>query len=101
MAKVAFKMVLVTTPDLKTARLPVVFVQLADAPPTKDGSRPYPSWGAIQDVQAQSFGDCVAMVSAKGLPLKEDGLHLTTSGQRALGLKLAAAMNHLLEQGCR
>lgn len=86
--------------DLGKPNLPVVLVQLADAPPQTPGARPYPSWTAIQDAQGGDFGRCVAMVSAKGLPLKEDGLHLTTASQRIVGERLAVAMTGLLARGC-
>lgn len=88
--------------DLGGKRLPLVLVQLAD-PPSPEVSAPktYPSWAAIQAVQAGPLPPCVAMVPAGGLPLKADTLHLTTAGQRALGGKLAVAMAGLLKQGCR
>lgn len=88
--------------DLGGKRLPLVLVQLAD-PPSPEVSAPktYPSWSAIQAVQAGPMPPCVAMVPAGGLPLKADTLHLTTAGQRVLGGKLAVAMQGLLKQGCR
>jgi hypothetical protein len=87
--------------DLGAARLPVVFVQLADAPAVEAGAEPYPSWTAIQAAQAEPFDPCVAMVSARGLPKREDDLHLATAAQRALGVKLAEAMRGLKDRGCR
>ena len=88
--------------DLHARRLPLVLVQLAD-PPSPEVSAPktYPSWAAIQAVQAGPMPKCVAMVPAQGLPLKSDTLHLTTDAQRTLGGKLAIAMDGLLKQGCR
>ena len=88
--------------DLGGKRLPLVLVQLAD-PPSPEVSAPktYPSWAAIQAVQAGPMPACVAMVPAGGLPLKADTLHLTTAGQRVLGGKLAVAMDRLIRQGCR
>jgi hypothetical protein len=88
--------------DLGGKRLPIVIVQLAD-PPSPEVSAPktYPSWAAIQVVQAGPLPACVAMVPAGGLPLKADTLHLTTAGQRALGERLAQAMDGLRRQGCR
>jgi hypothetical protein len=88
--------------DLGSKRLPIVLVQLADPPsPEVSAPRTYPSWAAIQAVQAGPMPACVAMVPAQGLPLKADTLHLTTAGQRALGGKLAVAMDGLRRQGCR
>jgi hypothetical protein len=81
--------------DLGGERLPIVLVQLADAPAQREGSRPYPSWTAIQAAQAAPVDACVAMVSAKGLGKREDDLHLTTAAQRALGARLADAMQGL------
>ncbi len=87
--------------DLGGKRLPIVIVQLAD-PPSPEVSSPktYPSWAAIQAAQAGAMPKCVAMVSARGLPLKSDTLHLTTAGQRVLGERLAQAMDGLIRQGC-
>ncbi len=88
--------------DLGGKRLPIVIVQLAD-PPSPEVSAPktYPSWAAIQAVQAGPLPACVAMVPAGGLPLKADTLHLTTASQRVLGGRLAQAMDGLRKQGCR
>jgi hypothetical protein len=87
--------------DLGSERLPIVLVQLADAPAQKEGAKPYPSWAAIQDAQARPFDACVAMVSARGLSKRDDDLHLTTASQRVLGVKLAKAMQGLRDKGCR
>jgi hypothetical protein len=88
--------------DLGGKRLPIVLVQLADPPsPEVMAPRTFPSWAAIQAAQAGPMPACVAMVSAQGLPLKSDTLHLTTAGQRVLGGKLAPAMDGLRKQGCR
>jgi hypothetical protein len=87
--------------DLGKPLAPVVFVQLADRPELGGGEQRYPSWRAIQAVQAESLASCTATVSAAGLPMNEDGLHLSTAGQRRLGRELARAMTRLLIQGCR
>jgi len=88
--------------DLDDDRLPVVMVQLAD-PPSPEVSAPktYPAWSAIQAAQAEPPPSCVDMVSAKGLPRKEDELHLTTEAHRQLGGRLAVAMEGLRGRGCR
>lgn len=86
--------------DLAVPHLPVVLVQIADAPGPPDGSAKYPSWGMIQQQQARRLIGCSTMVSATGLPLKEDQLHLTTAAQRVLGAKLAGAMDMLTRRGC-
>lgn len=87
--------------DLADERLPIVIVQLADAPAQKAGGRPYPSWAAIQSMQAGDVPVCVAMVSAKGLSKRDDDLHLDTAAQRILGSRLADAMRELQDRGCR
>ncbi|WP_184722029.1 sialate O-acetylesterase [Caulobacter sp.] len=88
--------------DLGAKRLPIVIVQLADAPsPAISAPKTYPGWAAIQAVQAGPLPACVAMVSAKGLPKKPDDLHLTTAAQRDLGPRLAQAMDQLRRAGCR
>jgi hypothetical protein len=88
--------------DLGGRRLPIVIVQLADPPsPEVQAPKTYPSWAAIQAVQAEPLPACVAMVPAGGLPLKADTLHLTTASQRVLGGRLAQAMEALRKQGCR
>jgi hypothetical protein len=88
--------------DLGQRRVPIVIVQLADMPsPAISAPKTYPSWAAIQAVQAGPLPACVAMVSAQGLPKKPDDLHLTTAGQRVLGARLAKAMDDLRRKGCR
>ncbi len=88
--------------DLDAPRLPIVIVQLADPPsPRVSAPKTYPSWAAIQVVQAGPLPACVAMVPARGLPMKPDELHLTTAAQRVVGARLAAAMEDLRRGGCR
>lgn len=86
--------------DLVARDLPVVLVQIADAPGPPDGSPKYPAWGMIQRQQGRHLLGCSAMVSATGLPLAADRQHLTTASQRLLGAKLAGAMDTLLRRGC-
>jgi len=85
--------------DLKAPRLPIVMVQLADRPDVNTAR--FPGWAAIQEQQAQPFGRCTAMVSAKGLARNADGLHLATDAQRVLGPRLAEAMVGLRQKGCK
>jgi hypothetical protein len=88
--------------DLSDERLPIAVVQLADPPsPRVSAPKTYPSWAAIQAVQAGPLPACVAMVPARGLPMKPDELHLTTAAQRVVGARLAAAMEDLRRSGCR
>jgi hypothetical protein len=88
--------------DLNDPRLPIVIVQLADPPsPQVSAPKTYPSWAAIQAVQAGPLPACVAMVPARGLPMKPDELHLTTAAQRVVGVRLAQAMDGLRRNGCR
>lgn len=88
--------------DLHGKRLPIVIVQLADMPsPAISAPKTYPSWAAIQAVQAGPLPTCVAMVPARGLPMKSDDLHLTTAAQRVVGGRLAEAMEGLRRAGCR
>jgi hypothetical protein len=87
--------------DLGSERLPVVFVQLADAPRWPERARSFPGWSTIQEAQGNLREQCVSMVSAKGLATRDDELHLTTEAQRGLGVRLAAAMHMLLRNGCK
>ena len=80
--------------DLAAPGLPLVIVGIADRPPTeKSGGRPY--WAQVQSAQASLRISCAQMVPAAGLPLKQDGLHLTTPAQRRLGAALSQAMIRL------
>lgn len=49
----------------------------------------------VQSAQASLRMSCAQMVPAAGLPLKQDGLHLTTPAQRRLGAALSQAMIRL------
>jgi hypothetical protein len=80
--------------DLAAPGLPLVIVGIADRPPAeKPGARPY--WAQVQSAQASLRMSCAQMVPAAGLPLKPDGLHLTTPAQRQLGVALSQAMIRL------
>jgi len=85
--------------DLGNPRLPVVFVQIAERPTRKPDRNL--SWNIVQGQQAEFTLGCTAMVSAVGLARNPDELHLSTTGQRELGASLAAAMQRLIEDGCR
>ncbi len=81
--------------DLNDPRLPVAFVQRADQP--QRDAADYPGWARVQQAQATLAVSRARMVSAKGLVLKPDQLHLSTASQRIVGKRLATAMNALLE----
>lgn len=87
--------------DLGQPRLPIVFVQLADIAARPDRAAKAPGWETLQAVQAKIALSCVAMVSAKGLKLNDDELHLATEAQRTLGGRLADAMRGLRAGKCR
>ncbi|WP_343518216.1 sialate O-acetylesterase [Sphingomonas sp.] len=86
--------------DLAAPRLPVVFVQLADRATSPERAARYPAWATVQQAQAAVSLGCTHMVPAKGLTLNADELHLSTAGQRALGQRLAVAMEGLRKGGC-
>jgi hypothetical protein len=85
--------------DLNRPNLPVVMVGLADKATDPTTAENFPWWTAMQSNQANINYPCTAHVSAKGLPLRPDQVHLTTDGQRMLGPKLAVAMR-TLRQTC-
>lgn len=85
--------------DLDVARLPVVVVTLADRPDCN--ARRFPAWEAVRMQQANLDLPDMAHVSAAGLPLLADGLHLDTAAQRVLGRRVAAAMIRLRRAAAR
>ncbi|MEC3911865.1 sialate O-acetylesterase [Sphingobium sp. CR2-8] len=86
--------------DLRSPRLPIVFVALADEPAQSAPAGPFPAWTAMQRAQHAFHLRCTAVVSSQGLSRNSDDLHLTTNAHRQLGPALAAAMMRLLSQGC-
>ncbi len=79
--------------DLDAPALPVVVIGLADRP-ERNAAR-FPAWDAVREQQAAIGMPLVATISAGGLPLLDDGLHLSTAAQRVLGVRAAAAMTDL------
>lgn len=86
--------------DLSNKSLPFAFVQLAQKSTAPERAARYPGWETVQAAQAAQNLPCTRMISARGLGLKEDDLHLTTASQRALGPQLADAVTVLIKQGC-
>jgi len=82
--------------DLGDPMLPVVFCQIGSLGPELRGLALYRYWEQLQQAQARLRIPGVAMVRSDDLPLKPDGLHLSTAGQLVLGRRLAAAMHRLL-----
>lgn len=85
--------------DLGRSSLPLVFVGLADRPPRENTQETFPYWEYVQGEQAGLKLPCAATVSAAGLALKADAIHLTTTAQRRLGPELAVAMTGLRRSG--
>jgi len=82
--------------DLGHPRLPVVFCQIGALGPELRGRPRYRYWDQLKAAQAAVCLPGVAMVRTDDLPLKPDGLHLSTPGQLILGRRLAAALHRLL-----
>jgi len=79
-------------------KLPIVFAQLATVTNERRRRRDhgYAWWDTLKALQAATkINNCV-MVKTEDLPLNEDGLHLSTSGQRLLGVRFAEAMIRLV-----
>lgn len=73
-------------PDLK-----VLVVGLGDRPLTGPYAGRFGSWAVVQGAQASLALPNHVHVSAAGLPMNEDQLHLSTAGQIALGRRMAEA----------
>lgn len=86
--------------DLRSPHLPVVLVELADAPSRADQEGPFVAWTDVQRAQRAVRLRCTKLVSARGLARNADDLHLTTDAQRRLGPALSQAMAALANQGC-
>lgn len=82
--------------DLAKPELPVVFVQIGDLGPRFRNERFQTLWKAMHKIQARTSVAHGAMVSARGLRLMPDGVHLSSEAGIALGRKMAVAMNDLL-----
>ena len=80
--------------DFGQPALPIVFAQLAIITPERRARREhgFAGWDRLKQVQAALDLPNVAMVKTDDLPLKPDGLHLSTAGAIALGERFAAAM---------
>ncbi|OYY79029.1 MAG: hypothetical protein B7Y43_03935 [Sphingomonas sp. 28-62-20] len=85
--------------DLGQPHLPVIAVAIGDRPTKGSYGSRFPAWAAMQRAQRAIRGRCLDVVSAAGLPRNADGLHLSTTGEVALGAKLATAWIKI-EQHC-
>jgi hypothetical protein len=74
--------------------LPVVFAQIATITPEMRTRRDhgYAGWERLKQVQASVDLPSVVMVKTDDLPLKPDGLHLSTQAAMVLGERFAAAI---------
>eukprot|EP01022_Parablepharisma_sp_SALTPOND_P017733 TRINITY_DN2883_c0_g2_i1.p1 TRINITY_DN2883_c0_g2~~TRINITY_DN2883_c0_g2_i1.p1 ORF type:complete len:304 (+),score=110.65 TRINITY_DN2883_c0_g2_i1:765-1676(+) len=82
--------------DLGNPLLPVVYCQIGSLGPELRDRPRYRYWDLLKQRQAAVSIPGVAMVRTDDLPLKPDGLHLSTAGQLILGRRLAQAMHRLL-----
>ncbi len=82
--------------DLDCNEIPVVFVQIGDLGPRFQNRLFLAYWRDMQKNQAAMKIADGEMVSAKGLPLQSDGVHLSTQAELVLGRRIAGAMNNLL-----
>lgn len=78
--------------DLGRPDLPLAVVGLGDQPRTGRYAGQFPAWSAVQASQAALRLDHQVFVSAAGLPMNDDQLHLSTAAQMRLGQALARAM---------
>ena len=84
--------------DTGEPSLPVVYAQVASITAARRARRHhgFAGWDVLKQVQASVEMTNVAMVTTDDLPLKADGLHLSTAGQMTLGGRFAEAMHGLL-----
>ena len=82
--------------DLGDPHLPVVFAQLCALGKDLAHDPLYRYWDLLKEKQAAIRLPRVLMVRSDDLPLKPDGLHLSTAGQMILGQRMAQAMHRLL-----
>ncbi|MCF8034602.1 MAG: sialate O-acetylesterase [Desulfarculaceae bacterium] len=85
--------------DLGDPALPVVFAQLGRLGAELRADPLCRHWRLLQQEQAALRLPNLAMVRADDLPLKPDGIHLSTPAQLRLGRRMAWAMHRLLTQG--
>lgn len=85
--------------DTHHSTLPVVFVQIGDLGRRLQDDPRTAMWSRMQKAQAGVNIDDATMVSAMGLPLRPDGIHLSTKAQLALGAAAAVAMENLFNPG--
>lgn len=82
--------------DLGDPKLPVVFCQVGNLAANWRGDPAFRYWDLLKNKQAEVSLPGVRMVTTDDLPLKSDGIHLTTAAQIFLGRRLARAMYELL-----
>lgn len=73
---------------LDRSDLPMIVIGIGDRVVPPDQVRA-PGWNIVQQAQADLTGPNLFVLSAAGLPLKPDGLHLSTASQLTLGQRLA------------
>jgi hypothetical protein len=77
--------------DIGAPALSVLVVGLGDPPVAGQYAGRFPAWSVVQRAQANLPLSNHIHVSAAGLPMNPDQLHLSTAGQIALGRRMAAA----------
>ncbi|MBU1155671.1 MAG: sialate O-acetylesterase, partial [Proteobacteria bacterium] len=82
--------------DLGDPKLPVVFCQVGNLAANWRADPAFRYWDLLKQKQAGVRLPGVRMVTTDDLPLKADGIHLTTAAQIYLGRRLAQAMYELL-----
>ncbi len=78
--------------------LPVVFAQIATVSESRRARKAhgFVAWDYLKNVQASVCMVNVAMVKTEDLPLKQDGIHLSTAAQMILGERFARSMLRLM-----